>query len=397
MKNHESLFALLLLVSPLLSACGSEGRADTSWTGSIDTLTSGQIVVRNTADPVWREGSAWRVEEEARIGSPDGTGPDVFGRISSLEVDRGGRIWVMESQAQELRVFGPAGEHVRTVGRRGQGPGEFAQVAKVELGPDGNLWAMDPQNNRVSVFDTAGAYLEAKHAAGGFMIFPWPGRFDDAGHYYAPVPLPGDGFRVGMVRHDREMNPLDTLETPEDPVERAFFEHRSERGAMMAGVPFSGGLDWKVSPSGTIWALVTDQYRLFELGADGDTLRTITRAFTPLPVTEEDRARAREDMKWFTDQGGRADFSKIPATKPAARNLHFDDEGNVWVDVVTATEDESSVFDVFDREGRYLGQVRMPFRLSTSPRPIFRDGLLYGTVTDDLDVPYVVRARIVKP
>ena len=143
--------------------------------------------------------------------------------------------------------------------------------------------------------------------------------------------------------------------------------------------------------------MMTDEYRLFELSAEGDTLRTITRVFTPLPVTDADRERAREDLKWFTDQGGRADFSTIPDVKPATRSLYFDDEGHLWVHVVTASQDDDPVFDVFDPEGRHLGEVRMPFRLSASPPPVLRGGMLYGVVRDEMDVPYVVRARIVKP
>ena len=65
--------------------------------------------------------------------------------------------------------------------------------------------------------------------------------------------------------------------------------------------------------------------------------------------------------------------------------------------VVTASQDDDPVFDVFDPEGRYLGEVRMLFLLSTSPAPVIRDGMIYGTVRDELDVPYVVRARVVRP
>jgi hypothetical protein len=35
--------------------------------------------------------------------------------------------------------------------------------------------------------------------------------------------------------------------------------------------------------------------------------------------------------------------------------------------------------------------------LLSNPQPIVRDSLLYGVTRDELDVPYVVRARIVKP
>jgi hypothetical protein len=244
---------------------------------------------------------------------------------------------------------------------------------------------------------TAGTYLEGKHAAGGFIIIPWPGRFDDAGNYYTPVPGTGRGFRITLVRLDASLQPLDTLEIPTDPVTRESFEARSNGGLMIAGVPYQGGIHWRLSPAGTVWAMMTDEYRIFEIDEDGDTLRTITRAFTPLPVTDDDREAAREDMKWFIDQGGQVDWTKLPSTKPATEALFFDDEGNLWVRPVTTREEQGRRLDVFDPVGRFLGTVALPFSLSRNPVPVFRNGLLYGVTRDELDVPYVVRARIVKP
>ena len=46
--------------------------------------------------------------------------------------------------------------------------------------------------------------------------------------------------------------------------------------------------------------------------------------------------------------------------------------------------------------GRFFGSVRLPFALGSVQAPIVRDGVLYGVVRDALDVPYVVRARVVK-
>src|SRR5690606_27291287 len=125
--------------------------------------------------------------------------------------------------------------------------------------------------NRHSVFDTAGTYLEGRQAPGGLVILPWPGGFDRQGRYHSPVPLRGgDRFRMALVAHDAAYQPVDTLEPPRDPIERPSFERRNpEGGGIIASVPFSGSLIWQLSPDGTIWALITDHYRLFELGPDG--------------------------------------------------------------------------------------------------------------------------------
>ena len=58
---------------------------------------------------------------------------------------------------------------------------------------------------------------------------------------------------------------------------------------------------------------------------------------------------------------------------------------------------EDQPFDVFNPTGQYLGTVVAPFRLQASPSPFVRDGALYGVIRDELDVQFVVRARIVRP
>jgi hypothetical protein len=165
----------------------------------------------------------------------------------------------------------------------------------------------------------------------------------------------------------------------------------------MASVPFTAGFRWHLSPHGTTWGVFTGEYRLVELSHTGDTLRTITRAFEPLPVTDADRDQAREDLKWFTQQGGKADWSKIPSTKPAIEDMTFDDAGNFWVWPVTMAEAKDRVLDVFDSVGRYLGRVSAPLPISRQPFPVFHNGMVYAVTQNELEVPFVVRLKIEKP
>ncbi|HSH45154.1 MAG TPA: 6-bladed beta-propeller [Longimicrobiales bacterium] len=386
----------LLVTGAVLALAGCGDAASAEWAGRVDTLASGQVVVTNPETGVWAEGEGWTLTEEARIGTLDGDGPDMFGQIMSLAVDPAGRVYVLEGQAQEVRVFDADGAHVRTFGRSGGGPGEFGRALRLDLGPDGNIWVADPQNNRLSVFDTAGTYLDGHTMAGGFTIIPWPGRFDDAGRYYYPVPLPSEGeFWIGLSVYDSTMTPVDTLTPPEDPVEREYFEMRQgDNGFFRSSIPFSGGFQTRLSPRGTYWGLVTDEYRLTEFGADGDTIRTTTRPYDPVPVTEADMEQARENLSWFLEQGGEADWSKVPDVKPGARGFAFDDQGNVWVWPVTAGVREGSVLDVFDETGRYLGPVSTSVALALQPAPVFVGDVVYGVTTSELDVPYVVRLRL---
>ncbi|HEX7051929.1 MAG TPA: 6-bladed beta-propeller [Longimicrobiales bacterium] len=389
------------LVAALAAACAADAPPPgPAWTGTMDTLPSGQVVVRNSADPLWREGDAWRVVEVLRIGSVEGGRPDAFGRVAAFEVDDAGRIWIVDEIAQQLIVFDGSGAHLRTIGRPGAGPGEFRAAVDVDLAPDGHVWVVDVGNARISVFDTAGRYLDAKPIPTKFKMTPWfGGGFDAHGRFYAPVqapPSPAEQIAFTLVRHDAALVPRDTLERPVDPVERDVVYVRG----YPVPIPLQGRLVWRRSRDGTVWALITDPYRLFELGWSGDTLRTITRPSEPVPVTEADMERLRERWARTIEREGLPRWwSRIPDTKPPVTGLFFQEERNLWVErQPDGAPDGTRPFDVFDREGRYLGVVRVPFALSglPGPDPIARDGFLYGVTLDSLDVQYIVKARIVR-
>ncbi len=402
MKKMSLCAGLLLLsaaVSAALAGCGArETSAAARWNGTMDTLASGRILVSNPATGMWDEATAWRVVEELRIGTLDDVGPDMFGSIDDLEVDAWGRFWVFEGQAQELRVFDRDGAHVRTIGRKGGGPGEFARVIGISWAPDGNLWTVDPSNARISIIDTAGTYVGSHGTVGGWMIVPWPGGVDAEGRFWNFAPdISSSDPSIVMIAYDDDLNPVDTVPVPEYPGEREVFELRNESSHIMTGVPFTPSLEWRFDPRGYMWFMLTGEYSITQLSLEGDTLRTISREFEPLPVTRADIDSAMVGLEWFIRYGGKVDASRIPGTKPATEEFLFDDEGNIWVLPVTVPAEEGRVVDIFDPEGRYMGRIQLPFQLSTNPPPVFRDGYVYAVTEDELEVPYVVRARIEKP
>lgn len=380
------------LAAVWLSLSGCQGEDALPGSVQIDTLANGQVFVQNGTEGLWAENEGWRVIEDLRIGSIDAEGPETFARIPSFAVDDAGRFWVLESQAAELRGFDPSGRHIGTVGRAGEGPGEFRQPLRVDISPDGELWVMDPGNARLSIFGSEGGLERTVPFGGGFFTTPWRGGFDRSGRYYSPVLDPDAEVRIRFGVFHEDLIPLDTIDPPADPVERNRWQFVSDDGGARMTIPFQGRRTWDLSPEGTVWALITDEYRLVEFGLDGDTLRTVTKTSRPVPVSDEERAEAIESLRWFTDQGGRIDPSEIPSHKPSVNWFFWDDLDHIWV----ARTDEPGLFDVFDPEGRFLGEITLPFMLQEVPTPIVQDGLLYGVVEDEYEVPYVVRARIEK-
>lgn len=393
MRIHLHPLSRLAFWVLAVSACGREA-AGGGWRGSMEDLPGGGVLVTNPAQGVWAQGEGWTLEEDLRIGSMDEAGPALFGEVGAVEADPLGRVWVLERQAKELRVFDERGAHVRTIGRKGGGPGEFGDPIGLAWAPDGQLWVADPGNARFTVFDTAGRHVASHPRRVAGYSMPWRGGFDGEGRLYEAATAGGGAdFRFAVLRFDAALQPVDTLLLPR--VESRQFELKTPGGGRTAvGVPFSPGVAVAVDPRGFVWTGTTDRWRLHQQGLAGDTVRVVELAAEPVPVTAADRQKALEGLKWFTDQGGRIDEGLIPGHKPAFSDVMVAPDGHLWVRPSLAADEPGAAFDVFDPDGRYLGRVRVPGGISRFPPAVVRGDALLGMARDSLDVPYVVRMRI---
>ena len=392
--------ALALTFTLLGTGCSSTStELGGGWPGAIDTLASGEIIVQNTDEPLWSSAGTWRVVEEMRIGSDAGDDAILFGNILSFDVDSQGRVFALDGQSQEIHVFDSDGVHLHTVGGRGTGPGEFEGASAVDLSRNGEIWVMEMGRGQLSVLDENGDYIRKESIGGvGWSQWPYSGGFDLVGRYNALIrSFHDEGSTKSFARFDQSLTPLDTIPVPEKPDAEYF---SNETGDMQVAVPFQGHIAWCFAPNGNLWTLQTDQYELAEITGHGETLRRVTKEYEPIRVTAEVRTELGQSMEWFTDQGGKIDWSKIPKTRPVVGGLVCDDEANLWVrrTTIESDDDEESkgpLYDLFDSEGRYLGMLKFPFDLRSYP--IIRNEIIYGVTRDELGADTIVRARIEKP
>lgn len=380
--------ALALAVA--LAGCGEDGGGSAAL--RVDTLEGGTVAVHNPERGAWGARTAWRAVEELRIGAADGGGPDVFAMPAALEVDAHGRLYVLDAQAGQLRVFGPDGRHVRSMGGQGAGPGEMAQPVGMALAPDGGVWVVDPGNARFTVFDTAGGYRETVPRPNAYASYPWPGRFDRHGRLWdVGRGAGGPGGPPVLLRTDPASGRTEPFPLPA-------FEPRqfvSRRGGITnsAPVPFSPRLAWALDAEGRVWSGVTDAYRLRLHQPGGDTLRVVERAAAPVPVSAAERDSVPLRLKWFTDQGGQVDLAEVPRAKPAYLSIRVDDRGWLWLRP-SLPAGAPAAFDVFEPEGRYQGRVTLPVAHADEMPLVVRGDRIHAVVLNDEGVPQVVRFRI---
>ena len=221
------LCTLALTVTLLSTGCGStDSDSGEAWSGTIDTLATGEIIVRNSGEPVWSTEEAWQVVEEFRIGKETGDDALLFGNIRSFDVDARGWIYAIDDQTQAIYVFDSDGILVHTAGGKGTGPGEFVRVSALDLSTNGQIWVMEMQQGRLTFLDATGNYLnQARVNSTGWVFFPYPGGMDLLGRYNAAVVVEVmDDYDLAIARFDQDFVPLDTIPIPESTEPHEQFE-----------------------------------------------------------------------------------------------------------------------------------------------------------------------------
>jgi hypothetical protein len=390
--------------------------ARAQWRGSVRD-SAGVAIVRNPAEGLWSAAQRWTARAELRVGATE-RGPEYeLGAVGWLDVASDGRIYVLDSQAQHVKVFGPSGRYERTIGGPGAGPGEIGRgTVFVCLASGDTVLVPDLTNRRLDRWTAAGAVLASVplHFQGG-IPFIW--RSSGNGLVVAqvrPIPLaaatPAEA-RDAIVRVSPAGVMGDTLLT--------FPSGGSLRLAGQAPEIrlYAPEPAWAIAPGGTVYHGINSEYRIGMYGTRGRLERVITKPFTRQPVTEADRQTMRQFlMRSWREAGATpavlerlAGVVKFGDYLPAYAALQAGPDGTLWVQHLRAasqlTAEERRAYnpledagdrawDVFDREGRFLGVVAMPSRFT--PR-VFRGDRVYGVWRDDLDVPHVMRAVIERP
>lgn len=396
MRHRTSVELVLMFVT---FGC-STGEADRSQTARVDSLASGRVVVTNTGTPNWPSQTAWRLEEDLRIGTASNSGPAVeqFGSIASIAADSRGRIYVLDRMSHDIKVFRSDGTFSHTIGREGQGPGEFAFPNAAAVGTGDTIWVVDDGTARYSAFAPDGSFLTSYPRRIQGYLGSTSGGFLEDGRYVGWTPGFPDGREGARMLHyplvySRSFQHADTL----PPLEHTSPMLPSGRWQQWY---FTGSVVAAVDRRGGIWFANSREYRIYCIDLQGDTTLVFSLPVTAASVSDADRETVRNDLAGRPDLA--AEFvAALPETKPIVQGVVPDNAGHLLVFVDVAGQTAGSVVDVFRVNGAYLGRMALPMPIPLSVRqqvPVAHATAdhLYVVVHDGLDVPYVMRLKIVR-
>jgi len=387
--------------------CSIDSQPDAEWDGVVSD-SAGVQIVQNFGAPLWTEENRWTVSEVLKIGTVEGEPEYQFGDISGIGALSDGRIAVSDNIALHIRFFSPEGVYERTVGRQGSGPGEYAGELTVFVSSGDTLLVLDRFAQRANRIAPDGTWLDS------FGTVPDDGF--DRGWDAAPNGRivshrccttgiwSGPDF---VVERDLAGRLLDTLAWL--PSSQA----RPRINGQLGWVFYAGEPDIALCADGSLVTGRGDRYRLHWYDSAGNLERIVTLERPNVPFTEQEQFLFAERGERLLLESGtppanialmktRTSFTD---TYPAFVEFGCGPRRTLWVTQVrplsSFDEEETvalgwyppaaSVFDVFDREGRFLGEVTLPkdFLLMT-----YRGDNLYGRWTDDLGVHHVMVLKI---
>ncbi|MGB2906346.1 MAG: 6-bladed beta-propeller [Candidatus Aminicenantaceae bacterium] len=368
-RTQTTIAAIILSLISFIAAC-DQPAAD--WQGTIEEI-DGITVVRNPKEPIYGV-EVVNLEEELTIGAVEGAAETMFAEVSGVVVSEDGRIFVLDAKECHIQVFDARGNYLNSIGRKGQGPGETQNPRSIQVTPQSEIMVRDLQGDRMLFYTLEGEFLrDVLTAEWGNLSKP---LIDSQGNIIADYSIPGQVFRRELSKFDSRLDTLFTihnLELFKLPVMKAFFPE----------------FFWQVTKSDRIiWGFST-RYELQVLDSEGSLLRKITKEFSPVPITEEDKQdRMHFLFGGITVPGGIT--LEWPEHHWAFGDLSLDEEGRIFTRTFEKTPDgKSYVYDVFDPEGRFIAKIPIPAKPQA-----WKNHKLYLTEEDEDGFQYVKRYRV---
>ncbi len=340
-------------------ACGDAAAPGVTVTDSAGV----RVVVSADVDVVYGELDPVPV---LSLGGPQASGPSQFFRIQGIHVDPRGRLWVADGQSGELRIFGPDGLHWKTRGGRGPGPGEFVQIRLLGSGPGDTVLVGDGGTDRVSIFSPEGELVRTERLPSSARPAPRPFDVFDDGSILGQLPrvVSAGSIEPGQVLTDSvELVRV----TPGTSAPQRYGAAEGPlwlwTGRSQVPVPFTVNASFDVA--GAEVYLVSGpsfMIRVLESG-DLDEVYAIDRA--PRSVESGDMQSYRSFVEAYVPEEMRADHLSAlehplrPKVLPAYDRVLVSAGGEVWAQVYEADVEASHEWDVFDVDGRFLGQVHV--------------------------------------
>lgn len=357
--------ATLVILTMGVGACGETSAASSAV--RVDSLP-GAIPRTISTAPIER--GQWSLVT-ARDIQPAELEPAELIQPQDIAIADDGSVLVVEARPSHVKVYGPDGSFMRSIGREGSGPGEF-RSAWIAVRGD-TLVLQDPQNARATTYNwRTGALLSERRTT---CCYYFPIGIDAAGRASARAMQAPDstlGNPQAFVRFPVNGSTADTIVVAaghRGEESRPWIVREGNRIRFTSTVPLQPRAYHTVNPAGAFVTGFSSEYILRRTSDGRDTTALYGRDWTTTPVSGADKARIVDQRVEEVRQNAGADVdaavirasfdpAMIPDTRPAYDGFWLDAAGRTWVRLGSA--DTAVVeFDLFDEQGRWLDVIRV--------------------------------------
>jgi hypothetical protein len=412
--------------SALAAGCGAGSGAGAVLTARVDTVAGTE---RWLYPGTGATALGWAVDTVAVIGGAE-VDDDAyqFNNVTpgGMTGDGAGRLYLLDRTGTRILSYDSLGHHLGTLGRAGNGPGELAMPLTLALGPGDSIWVSDVGARRYMVYPQDGGEARSVAFPSGFVISGQTLAVRGGGviQDFQALRLPGitdaaPGIPPGRPIHRMSADgaTVDTLwlsVPPKTDDQQSGSGGRQTMIRMMR--TFEPQLAWGALADGTIVVSDTADYVLRLISPSGSVIRQIERDLPARATTEADKEAARERARKQAQGGGgggvRIAFSiggsgggNHPAPPPVAfstENMTFapripritgvriDRRDRIWVGVSLEKAGETERIDLYDRDGKLLGELKG----HALPAAFFGPSLAATLVRDEMEVQQVVVTRL---
>lgn len=400
MIRRHALWVALACLAIAAAGCGEDaGRAGRA------TVDSAGVRIVTSTIPMWGDSAAWTIDSVPllAVGDPARPGAALLIDIVGARLLDDGRLALVSNDEKTILYFDASGQPVGRAGRRGNGIGEFQQVTLIGVAAD-SILIWDHELDRGTMF-----------SPGGHPVRTFPLVGDSGARYgYAPAARFANGDLLVAARVGATLGERTGIRREPVPLRRATASGLV--GEQLVIVP--GNEQLVVSTTQHVSAMERPFGRRTLIGTNGDEVIIATgegdevmvvgprgrrgqvwrinRPGRPLDSTDRARqmARYQEQAAQLPPTFASAMLTAIaeagfPSELPPYDQLLIDATGATWLrqDVGPVRRDRGPQhWTIFDRKGRWLGQVVTPARLVV--HQVTRDRIV-GIWTDNEGVQQV--------
>jgi len=323
----------------------------------------------------------YKLTEDLVIGPQDDLEGTIWaGFDTSVDVDAQGNMYVCDPAGARIIKFDASGTLVKTIGQRGQGPGEFQALKSLTVLNDGSLLAFENAQviSNQNFFSNDGAFLDKKvHQSMENIVSQ--ALFGPSGDLAMAVVSNVDMAQKKIHNKFALVNaayePKDVIIEFESPLPDPSQFQSSEYWANYLGGNMrktSKGLVGFAAfgDDGTVYTARMNTYEVTKYNKDLTPELKFTRAFKPIPMTENEMKAVVEPIQEMvasqlppqlqqiiTPQTIKkaVEIAEFPAIKNPVAGLKYSSLGHILVIHDANMETKIAKVDIFSTQGVYLG------------------------------------------